>query len=78
VKSALRVTRPVLRYYGGKFRLADWIISMFPAHRFFVEPFGGAANVLMAKPRSFGEIYNDLDSEVVNVFKVLRDPRTAF
>src|SRR3990172_7190485 len=70
-------TRPALRYFGGKWQLAPWIISHFPAHRIYVEPFGGAASVLMRKPRSYGEIYNDIDSAVVNVFRVLRDPQTA-
>lgn len=70
-------TRPVLRYHGGKWMLAPWVISYFPVHKIYVEPCGGAASVLMRKPRSFAEVYNDLDGEVVNVFRVLRDPAAA-
>jgi len=69
--------RPVLRYHGGKWRIAKWILSQIPLHRVYVEPYAGGASVLMQKPRSYAEIYNDLDSEVVNVFRVLRDPIQA-
>lgn len=70
----MSVTRPALRYHGAKFRLAPWIMGFFPPHRCYVEPFGGAAGVLLQKPRAYAEIYNDLDGDVSNFFRVLRNP----
>ncbi|TAL63688.1 MAG: DNA adenine methylase [Burkholderiaceae bacterium] len=71
------VTKPLLRYHGAKFRLAQWITSFFPPHMTYVEPFGGSAGVLLQKPRAYAEIYNDLDDDVVNLFRILRDPELA-
>ncbi len=68
----MQLTRPALRYYGGKFRLAPWIISFFPAHTCYCEPFGGAMSVMLQKAVSELEVYNDQDGEVVNFFRVLR------
>lgn len=68
---------PLIRYHGGKFRIADWIISQFPSHRTYVEPFGGGGAVLLAKPPSCVEVYNDLDADVVNFFEVLRDKQLS-
>lgn len=73
----MSIHRPPMRYHGGKFRLAQWIIGHFPAHRVYVEPFGGGGSVLLQKPRSYAEVYNDRWGEVVNVFRVLRDPVQA-
>ena len=69
--------RPILRYHGGKWKLAPWIIANLPNHRVYVEPYGGAASVLLRKPRSYAEIYNDLDGEIVNLFRVAREAGPA-
>lgn len=65
--------RPALRYHGAKWRLARWIIPQLPGHKLYCEPFGGSGAVLLRKPRSNLEVYNDLDGEVVNFFRVIRD-----
>lgn len=70
----MNVKSPALRYHGAKFRLAKWVMQFFPPHSCYVEPYGGAAGVLLQKPRSEVEVYNDLDGDVVNFFMVLRDP----
>src|SRR5882757_3519486 len=71
---AERCARPLVRWHGGKWRIADWIISHFPKHDTYVEHFGGGGSILLRKPASKAELYNDLDKTIVQVFRVLRDP----
>ena len=67
-------TRSLLRYFGGKWAIAPWVMQHLPPHRIYVEPFGGAASILLRKPRSKIEVYNDLDEEIVGIFRVVQDP----
>lgn len=66
-------TRPITRYYGGKWRLAPAILSIMPMHHVYVEPFAGMLSVFLQKQRATCEVVNDLDDDVVNVFAMLRD-----
>jgi DNA adenine methylase len=63
-------------YYGGKANATgEKIASFLPPHRIYVEPCGGMAGVLMQKPVSHQEVYNDIDSNIVNLFRVVRDKK---
>lgn len=69
----MTTTGSAVKRHGGKHFLARKIVAMFPVHHTYVEPFGGSAGVLLHKPSSPVEIFNDLDRELVNFFLVLRD-----
>lgn len=62
-------------WYGGKFSHLDWILPLLPPCHHYCEPFAGSAAVLLNRAPSPVETYNDLDGEVVNFFRVLRDER---
>jgi DNA adenine methylase len=60
-------------WYGGKFSHLTWLLPLLPQCHHYCEPFGGSAAVLINREPSPVETYNDLDGEVVNFFRVLRD-----
>jgi DNA adenine methylase len=62
-------------WYGGKFSHLDWILPLLPSCHHYCEPFGGSGAVLLNRAPSPVETYNDLDGEVVNFFRVLRDDK---
>ena len=62
--------KSALPYIGGKSRVAKNLIEQFPPHRTYVELFGGAGHVICAKAPSGVEVYNDIDNDVTNFFRV--------
>lgn len=63
----------LLNYPGAKWGMAKEIVSLMPPHRSYLEPFFGSGAVLFNKPPSAIETINDLDGNIVNFFKVLRE-----
>lgn len=64
-------------WYGGKFSHLDWLLPLLPQSTHFCEPFSGSAAVLINREPSPVETYNDLDGELVNFFRVLREQKDA-
>jgi DNA adenine methylase len=65
--------KPILKYPGAKWSIASWIVSHFPAHTHYLEPYCGSAAVFFAKTPAKHEVLNDLDESIVNLFMVLRE-----
>ena len=67
--------KAILKYPGSKWRIADWVISFFPEHHSYLEPFFGSGATFFQKKPSNIETINDLDGGVVNFFEWMRrDP----
>lgn len=75
--SQLKAPRKLIAFgwYGGKFSHLDWLLPLLPECSHYCEPFAGSAAVLLNRPPSPVETYNDVDGEVVNFFKVLREEK---
>lgn len=73
-----RVKRKLIAFgwYGGKFSHLDWLLPLLPACHHYCEPFAGSGAVLINRAPSPVETYNDLDGEVANFFRVLRDHKS--
>jgi DNA adenine methylase len=71
---ATPLLRSPVRWFGSKSRLVGRFLELIPEHHTYVEAFGGSASLLFGKQPSKVEVYNDLDSGLVNFFRVLRDP----
>jgi DNA adenine methylase len=72
-KRGRRRNRIVFGWYGGKFSHLDWLLPLLPPCHHYCEPFAGSGAVLINRPPSLVETYNDIDGDVVNFFRVLRD-----
>ncbi len=68
----------LLYYVGGKFRIASWIIAHFIRHKIYVEVFGGAGHILLQKTESYLEVYNDINGDLVNLYKIILDNPEKF
>lgn len=65
--------KALLKYPGSKWKIAPWIIEHFPKHKVYLEPFFGSGAVFFNKEPSYIETINDLDGNIVNLFRVCRE-----
>ncbi len=65
--------KAILKYPGAKWRIAEWILSYMPEHKVYLEPFFGSGAVFFKKEPSYIETINDINGDIVNLFKVCRE-----
>lgn len=65
--------KAILKYPGAKWRISDWIIAHFPPHRVYLEPYFGSGAIFFRKTPAYTETINDLDGNIVNLFRVCRE-----
>lgn len=70
--------KALLKYPGAKNRLATWIVSHIPPHKVYCEPFLGSGAVFLNKEPAYNEILNDIDDDIYNFFKVVREQPEEF
>lgn len=70
--------KTLLKYPGAKNRLAPWIVSHIPQHKVYCEPFLGSGAVFLNKERAYNEILNDIDDDIYNFFKIVREQSEEF
>lgn len=73
MRQCLKLPKSPISWVGSKTRLAQWILSLMPRHRHYIEPFAGSLAVLFAKPRSKMETVNDANGDLVNFWLQCRD-----
>ncbi len=73
VEASYKMINSPFKWVGGKSRLRKYVIEQLPAHTCYVEPFAGAAWVLFGKPSSDVEVLNDIDQELVNFFRAIKE-----
>jgi len=66
------LSKPIIPWIGGKRRLAKHIIPQFPEHECYVEPFSGAAAIYFLKQPVKCEVLNDINGELMNLYRVVK------
>lgn len=66
------MSKPIIPWIGGKRRLAKHILPLFPAHTCYCEPFCGAGALFFIKEQSKSEVINDVNSDLVNLYRVVQ------